>query len=52
MVDETRSKLVYAIVIATGLWFSMMYANESIRSGDSQFTVSVTAIYEWLSSHH
>ncbi len=52
MVDETRSKLVYAIVVATGLWFSMMYANQSIRSGDSQFIISVAAIYESLSSHH
>ncbi len=51
MVDE-RSKLVYAIVLATGLLFSMMYANQSIRSGDSQFIVSVAAIYESLSSHH
>jgi hypothetical protein len=51
MVDETRSKLVYAIVVATGLLFAMIYANQSIRSGDSQVTVSVATIYESLSPH-
>ncbi len=41
MVDDTRSKLVCATVVAIGLLFAMIYANQRIPGGDAAVTVSV-----------
>lgn len=41
MVDETRSKLVCATVVAIGLLFAIIYANQRIPGGDAAVTASV-----------